>query len=64
MTDPRGKIIAQMDHFKNTSWVTVGQVPNKRWFTLYPVIGDLVGWLSLLGLLYVLYKALKRKTSG
>jgi apolipoprotein N-acyltransferase len=64
MTDPRGKIIAQMDHFNNTSWVTVGQVPNKRWFTLYPVIGDLVGWFSLLGLLYVVYMALRKKKSG
>lgn len=54
MTDPRGKILSQMDHFKNTSWVTVGQVPNKKWFALYPIIGDLFGWLSLLGLLYII----------
>lgn len=58
MTDPRGKVIAQMDHFKNTSWVTVGQVPNKKWFTLYSIIGDLVGWLSFIGLLYFILKAL------
>ena len=61
MTDPRGKIISQMDHFKNTSWVTVGQVPNKKWFTLYPIIGDLFGWLSFLGLLYFVFKTLTKK---
>jgi apolipoprotein N-acyltransferase len=61
MTDPRGKIISQMDHFKTTSWVTVGQVPNKKWFTLYPVIGDLFGWLSFLGLLYFILKSLTKK---
>lgn len=61
MTDPRGKIISQMDHFKNTSWVTVGQVPNKKWFTLYPIIGDLFGWLSFLGLLYFVLKTLTKK---
>ena len=61
MTDPRGKIISQMDHFKNTSWVTFGQVPNKKWFTLYPIIGDLFGWLSFLGLLYFVFKTLTKK---
>jgi apolipoprotein N-acyltransferase len=61
MTDPRGKIISQMDHFKNTSWVTVGQVPNKKWLTLYPIIGDLLGWLSFLGLLYFVFKTLIKK---
>lgn len=61
MTEPRGKIISQMDHFKNTSWVTVGQVPNKKWFTLYPIIGDFFGWLSFLGLLYFVFKTLTKK---
>ncbi len=64
MTDPRGKIIAQMDHFNNTSWVTVGQVPNKKWFSLYPIIGDLLGWLSLSGLLYFVMLTLIRKKAG
>ena len=61
MTDPRGKVIAQMDHFKNTFWLTLGQVPNKRWFTLYPIIGDLFGWLTLLGLLYFVLKTLSKR---
>jgi apolipoprotein N-acyltransferase len=61
MTDPRGKVISQMDHFKNTSWVTVGQVPNKKWFTLYPIIGDLFGWLSFLGVLNFVFKTLTKK---
>lgn len=61
MTDPRGKVISQMDHFKNTSWVTVGQIPNKSWFTLYQVTGDLFGWLSLLGILYFVLRYLKKK---
>ncbi len=61
MTDPRGKTISQMDHFKNTSWVTVGQVPNKKWFTVYPIIGDLFGWLSFLGLLYFVFKTFSKK---
>lgn len=64
MTDPKGKIISQMDHFKNQFWVTVGQVPNKKWFTLYPIIGDLFGWLSFLGLLYFIIKTLTKKNEA
>ena len=50
MTDARGKIIAQMDHFETHTWITVGQVPTKKRFTLYPMIGDLFGWFSFIGL--------------
>ncbi|MET0637297.1 MAG: nitrilase-related carbon-nitrogen hydrolase [Chitinophagaceae bacterium] len=61
ITDPGGKIISQMDHFENTSWVTVGQVPNKKWFTLYPITGDLFGWLSFPGILYFVFQTLTRR---
>ena len=61
MTDPRGKVIAEMDHFKNSTWVTIGQVPTKKWFTLYPIIGDLFGWLSFIGLLYFILRAFTNK---
>jgi apolipoprotein N-acyltransferase len=60
MTDPRGKIIAFMDHFKTDSWVNVGQVPTEKWFTIYPIIGDLVGWMSFLGVFYFVYGRLKK----
>jgi apolipoprotein N-acyltransferase len=63
ITDPRGKVIAQTDHFKNTSWVNIGAVPVKNCFALYPVIGDLFGWISIIGLLYVIVNVFtKRKT--
>lgn len=66
ITDPRGKIISQMDHFKNSSWVTVGQVPTKKWFTLYSITGDFFGWLSFLGLLYFILRIIisKKLTSA
>ena len=64
MTDPRGKIISEMDHFKNSLWVNVGQIPTKGLFTLYPIIGDLFGWLSLIGLLFFIIKATSNKKMG
>lgn len=61
MADPGGRIIAEMDHFKNSSWVNTGNVPTKKWFAVYPIIGDLFGWLSLMGLLFFIIMP-KRKT--
>ncbi len=54
ITDPRGKIISQMDHFTTDSWIMSGNVPNKKIWTLYPLIGDLFGWLAIVGLVYLL----------
>ena len=50
MTDQFGKEITQMDHFENEEWIMSGEVPKKRVWTLYPIIGDLFGWIALLGL--------------
>jgi apolipoprotein N-acyltransferase len=49
ITDPRGRIISQLDHFTTNSWIMSGEVPNKKIWTLYPLIGDLFGWLAILG---------------
>lgn len=62
ITDPRGKTIAQIDHFKNSNWVNVGNVPIKHLPTLYPIIGDLFGWLSLVVLIFLsFFKSVKTK---
>lgn len=55
ITDPRGKIISQMDHFATNSWIMSGDVPNKKIWTLYPFIGDLFGWLAIVGLVCLLF---------
>ncbi len=55
ITDPRGKIISQMDHFETVKWINSGNVPAKKMATLYPVIGDLFGWLAIAGLLVLLF---------
>jgi apolipoprotein N-acyltransferase len=51
VADPYGRILAAVDHFTASERVTVAQVPaNGGVFTLYPVIGDLFGWLAIVGL--------------
>jgi apolipoprotein N-acyltransferase len=49
VTDPYGRVLADMDHFTASEWVMVAQVPTHGVFTVYSVIGDLFGWLALAG---------------
>ena len=60
ITDPRGKIISQMDHFTTNSWIMSGNVPNKKIWTLYPLIGDLFGWLAIVGFVCLLLWSLNK----
>lgn len=50
ITDPYGRVLAQMDHFTAGERVMVGQVPVAGVPTLYARIGDLFAWLSVMGL--------------
>jgi apolipoprotein N-acyltransferase len=49
VADPYGRILAAVDHFTSNEWVMVAQVPTTGVFTIYSVIGDLFGWLSVVG---------------
>jgi len=53
VADPYGRTLAAVDHFTSNEWVMVAQVPTKGVFTLYSVIGDLFGWLSVAGFVVV-----------
>jgi apolipoprotein N-acyltransferase len=53
VTDPYGRVLASVDHFTASEWVTVAQVPTHGVFTIYSVIGDIFGWLSILGFLAI-----------
>ena len=47
--DPYGRTLATMDHFTAGERVIVAQVPTKGTGTIYPIIGDLFGWLAVAG---------------
>ena len=49
ITDPFGRILAATDHYPKGERVLVAQVPTKGAWTLYPLIGDLFGWLAMVG---------------
>jgi apolipoprotein N-acyltransferase len=53
VTDPYGRVLASMDHFTASERVMVAQVPTRGVFTLYSVIGDLFGWLAVVGFVVV-----------
>src|SRR3990172_2682171 len=51
--DPYGRILAMVDLSTAAERVMVAQVPTQGVFTLYPVIGDLFAWLSLVGFVII-----------
>jgi len=57
VTDPYGRTVAAVDHFTTSERVIVAQVPSKGVFTLYPVIGDLFGWLAVVGMVAIIVVA-------
>lgn len=53
-TDPKGNIIASMDHFQSSEWVTVAQVPINGVKTIYSGIGDVFAWISIIALILMI----------
>jgi len=47
--DYNGKILAHMDSDKTEDGIMYADVPNKGVKTLYSIIGDILGWLCVLG---------------
>ena len=52
-TDPYGRVLAMVDLRTATEPVMSAQVPTEGVFTIYPIIGDLFGWLSVIGLVVI-----------
>jgi apolipoprotein N-acyltransferase len=46
-TDAYGRVLAQADHYAGGERVLVAQLPTRGVTTLYPWLGDWVGWASL-----------------
>lgn len=65
VSDPYGRVLASMDHYTSTEWVMVAQVPTQGVKTIYSIIGDLFGWLSVTAFsVMVLYSLINRKRRG
>ena len=60
ITDPYGRVLAQMDFYTAGEHVIVAQVPTAGVPTIYPVIGDLFGWLAIAGFVLVSVWAIVR----
>jgi apolipoprotein N-acyltransferase len=54
VVDPYGRVLAAVDHWTASERVLLAQVPAKAAvFTIYPYIGDLFAWLSVVGFVVV-----------
>jgi apolipoprotein N-acyltransferase len=64
--DPYGRVLSSFDHFTTTDRVLVAQVPvNAHVFTLYTVIGDAFGWLTVVGFMVVsVWAVMKGRKAG
>ncbi len=58
--DPYGRILARVDQSAAAERVMSVQVPTQGVFTLYPVIGDLFGWLAVAGFVFIVGWAIIR----
>jgi apolipoprotein N-acyltransferase len=54
ISDSKGRILSSMDHFTSSEWVMTAEVPIKGSFTLYSILGNWFGWLSLVCLLVLI----------
>jgi len=65
-TDPYGRTLALVDLANTSQRVMTAQLPTHGVFTLYSVIGDLFGWLAVVGFVFItgwaIYSA--RKTNA
>jgi apolipoprotein N-acyltransferase len=60
-TDPYGRVVGAMHHFYGGERVLVAQVPTQGVSTLYAAIGDLFGWLAVVGFAGVVLWAVVRR---
>ena len=61
IADPYGRVLASTDHFTSGERTIVAQVPTQRVSTIYPGIGDLVGWLAIGGFMVIVVVAIIRR---
>ncbi len=54
VADPYGRVLAAVDHWTASERVLLAQVPAQAGvFTIYPYIGDLFAWLSVVGFVVI-----------
>lgn len=58
IADPYGRVLASTDHFTAGERVIVAQTPTQGVSTIYPIIGDLFGWLAVAGFVLMVILAI------
>ena len=61
--DYNGKILAQMDSDKTEGGIMYADVPTKGIKTIYSIIGDLLGWLCVLGFAALVVMSIKGRVN-
>jgi apolipoprotein N-acyltransferase len=53
VTDPYGRVLASMNHYTTQDRVMVAYVPTQGVRTIYGMVGDLFGWLTVIGFVII-----------
>lgn len=53
VTDPYGRVLASMNHYTTQDRVMVAYVPTQGVRTIYGMVGDLFGWLNVIGFVLI-----------
>ena len=53
VTDPYGRVLASMNHYTTKDRVMVAHVPTQGVRTIYGMVGDLFGWLTVFGFVVI-----------
>jgi apolipoprotein N-acyltransferase len=64
VTDPYGRTLAAIDHYTADERTMIAQVPTKGIRTIYSIIGDIFGWLSIVGFFWIAAWSVIRKRKG
>lgn len=59
-SDTKGRFLARVDHYTSSEWVTVAQLPIKKSFTLYPIIGDTFAILNCVAFIFFVGLSFRR----
>lgn len=61
IVDYKGRVISKMDHFDSDLWITRGALPLEGASTVYAYLGEYIGFILVIILLFATYKTMRVK---
>lgn len=62
-SDPKGRYLSKVDYYSSSDHVLLAEIPTRRTFTLYPIIGDTFAIVNVLFLIFITAYSITRPHS-